>query len=321
MLNQTRIIAHSISQHSTTWWSDGRLVRKGVGLRALCGTLCFTSQRSTTWWSDGKFVRKEAGLKAQCGTLYSTSQRIITWWSNGRLVRKEAGLRAQCGTLCFTSQHSTTWRSDESLWGRRRGLELSVEPSIPPVNTVPHGSQMESLWGMMQGLELNVEPSIPPVNALSHGGLMESLWARKQGLELSTKPSTTCRFINQHWRGANGTLRSAKDSKAHPQNPATWQLHKNNLVPGNQETLGARIWGKRKTSFTYFSPPQSAQSAAQGHCCWQGHEQLQGRLGSAWLNTGSLKHARVVCITVQLRMHFFHSWELSAWGNMGYSLS
>ena len=31
-----------------------------------------TSQHNTTWWSDGKFVKKEAGPGAQCGTLYST---------------------------------------------------------------------------------------------------------------------------------------------------------------------------------------------------------------------------------------------------------
>ena len=29
-----------------------------------------TSQRSTTWWSDGKHVRKEAGLIAQSAVLY-----------------------------------------------------------------------------------------------------------------------------------------------------------------------------------------------------------------------------------------------------------
>ena len=28
MLNQTQAIAHSLSQHSTAWWSDGQLVGK-----------------------------------------------------------------------------------------------------------------------------------------------------------------------------------------------------------------------------------------------------------------------------------------------------
>ena len=43
---------------------------KEAGLTAQCGTLYSTSQHSTTWWSDGKLVRKEEGLRAQCGTLH-----------------------------------------------------------------------------------------------------------------------------------------------------------------------------------------------------------------------------------------------------------
>lgn len=39
MLNPTQITVYSLSQHSTTWWPDGKLVRKEAGLRALCGTL------------------------------------------------------------------------------------------------------------------------------------------------------------------------------------------------------------------------------------------------------------------------------------------
>ena len=36
-----------------------------------------------------------------------------------------------------------------SLQQKRQGLELSSEPSIPPVNTVPHGGQVESLRGKL----------------------------------------------------------------------------------------------------------------------------------------------------------------------------
>ena len=50
-----------------------------------------------------------------------------------------------------------------------------MEPSIPPIKTVSHGSQMEGLSGKGQGLELNVEPCVLPVNAVPHGGQMESL--------------------------------------------------------------------------------------------------------------------------------------------------
>ena len=41
--------------------------------------VCCTSEHSTTWWSDGKPVRKGAGLTAQSGTLYSTCQLRTTW--------------------------------------------------------------------------------------------------------------------------------------------------------------------------------------------------------------------------------------------------
>ena len=42
----------------------------------------------------------------------------------------------------------------QSLCKKRRGLELSAEPSVPPVNTVPPGGQiiMESLWEKEAGL-------------------------------------------------------------------------------------------------------------------------------------------------------------------------
>ena len=43
--NQTQIITHSTSQHSTTWWSDGKLVKQQgfwkVEFRAQCRILCF----------------------------------------------------------------------------------------------------------------------------------------------------------------------------------------------------------------------------------------------------------------------------------------
>ena len=72
---------------------------------------------------------------------------------------KEAGLRAQRGTLNSTSQYSTTWWSDR----KRRGLELRGEPSIPPVNTVPHGGQIEKA-----GIRAQYKGSVPPVNTVQN---------------------------------------------------------------------------------------------------------------------------------------------------------
>ena len=104
-----------------------KIVTKEAGLRVQSQTSYSTSQHSATWWSDGKFGKKEAGLRAQSRTLYSTSEHTITWWSDGKLVKKEAGFRAQSRTLYFTSEHSTTWWSDGKLWG---GLELRAEPTL-----------------------------------------------------------------------------------------------------------------------------------------------------------------------------------------------
>ena len=58
--NQTQIIVPSTSQHSTTWWSEWKLVRKEVGHRGQPQALCCqtlilvqsTRQHSITWWSD-----------------------------------------------------------------------------------------------------------------------------------------------------------------------------------------------------------------------------------------------------------------------------
>ena len=117
---------YSISQHSTTWWSDRVLVMKETGLRAQRWNLYSTSRPVNTvprggqiessrgkrrglelnaensippvntvprggHW-DWKLVRKEAGLRVERWKLYSTSQHSSTWWSNWKLAKKEAGL-------------------------------------------------------------------------------------------------------------------------------------------------------------------------------------------------------------------------------------
>ena len=60
-------------------------VRKEAGLRAQSRTLYSTSEHTITWWSDGKLVKKEAGFRAQSRTLYFTSEHSTTWWSDGKL--------------------------------------------------------------------------------------------------------------------------------------------------------------------------------------------------------------------------------------------
>ena len=124
---------------------------------------------------DRKLVRKEAGLRAQCGALYSTIQHRTTWWSDGKLVKKEVEL-----TVTVVSKS-----------------EFSAEPSIPQVNAVYQmvvRTQIVSLWGKRWGLELRVAPSIPPVNTVPHGSQMENLWG-KSGVYSSLQVRVQCRIF------------------------------------------------------------------------------------------------------------------------------
>ena len=123
-----------------------------------------------------KLWGKGAEFRAQPGTPYSTNQHKRTNCHSGQIekvVRKEAGLRAQGGTFCSISQHKITVMVVQSK--RRRGLELSAEPSIPPVNIVPHGDQIKSVLGKEQSLEISAEPCFAPVNTVPHRGHIECL--------------------------------------------------------------------------------------------------------------------------------------------------
>ena len=50
--------------------TDRKLLRKKMWLRAQSQILCATSEHSATWWSDGKLVRREIGLRAMGRTLW-----------------------------------------------------------------------------------------------------------------------------------------------------------------------------------------------------------------------------------------------------------
>ena len=104
-----------------------------------------TSQHSTTWRSGLKLVRKQFGTESSIPPVSTAPHGIAV--GSIAFDKKEVGLRAQHGTLCSTSQLSTTntWQSDRKLL-RKQALELNTEPSVPPVNTAPHSSQMKSLW-------------------------------------------------------------------------------------------------------------------------------------------------------------------------------
>ena len=143
------LLHQSTQYHMAVRWKE-------AGLGAQWGTLYCTSPHSTTWRWDGKRRDLELSEEPSIAPVHTVPhggqmERGGTWSSvrNPLLhqstqyhmaVRwKEAGLGAQWGTLYCTSPHSTTWRWD----GKRRDLELSEEPSIAPVHTVPHGGEME----------------------------------------------------------------------------------------------------------------------------------------------------------------------------------
>ena len=48
MLNQTKILVHSTSQHSITWWSDQNIGRTEGRLRAQRRTLCAAADQNQT---------------------------------------------------------------------------------------------------------------------------------------------------------------------------------------------------------------------------------------------------------------------------------
>ena len=71
----------------------------------------------------------------------------------------------------------TTWSRDGgqivNLCGQRQGLELSVEPNIPPVNTVPQCGQIISSSEQRWGFQLSTEPCVSPVYTdLTHGDMV-----------------------------------------------------------------------------------------------------------------------------------------------------
>ena len=96
-----QIIAHSTSQHSTTWWSDH---------------VHSTSQHSITWWSDH---------------VHSTSQHSTTWRSDHRAFHQSTQYHMAVRSSCIppvntvphggqiivrsTNQHSTTWWPNRNL--------------------------------------------------------------------------------------------------------------------------------------------------------------------------------------------------------------
>ena len=118
-----------------------------------------TSQHGATRRSDGKLVRKGVGLKVQHKTIppVNTAQhggQMENLWGKGRGLE----LTTELSIPPVNTVPHGGWM--ESLWGKGQGLEFSTELSVPPVDTVLHGGQMENL-GEGRGLELSAELTVP----------------------------------------------------------------------------------------------------------------------------------------------------------------
>ena len=116
-------IMYSISQQSTTWWSDHRAFPQSAEYHMVVRscippvstvpyggqiTVYSPSQHSTTWWSDHRAFHQSAQY-------YSTSQHCTKWWSDHRSFHQSAlhkmtdlRLRAQRGILCRFLSHCGT---------------------------------------------------------------------------------------------------------------------------------------------------------------------------------------------------------------------
>ena len=115
------------------------------GTQSSAQNIYSTTQHSTTWWSDWKCVRKDVGLRAQHRTsipplntvpynaqaennVYSTRQHSTTWWSHSK----------QCLFHHSTQYHTNRSSGQREILRKEVGLRPQHRTSIPPHNTVPH---------------------------------------------------------------------------------------------------------------------------------------------------------------------------------------
>ena len=114
VLHGGQIIVHSISQHSTTWWSDlhrsvqyHMVVRSPPVSTVPHGGQITTGQYSTTWWSDHhRSAQYHMVVRSPpVSTVPHGGQMTSGQYSTNVVVRRKLGTK-----------------------GKRRGFELSAEP-------------------------------------------------------------------------------------------------------------------------------------------------------------------------------------------------
>ena len=154
--------------HNVVWWTNERLSGK--------------RWHNAMWWTTERLSGK---------TWYN-----VIWWTNERLSGKRWHNAMWWTTERLSGKrwHNVIWWTTERLSGKRWDLELIVKPSIPPVNSAPHGHQMEKRLRREAGLR----PHQGTLYSISHSvqSVKTLLQSDQRALSLSWNPlfhqSTQC---------------------------------------------------------------------------------------------------------------------------------
>ena len=112
----------------------------------------------------------------------------------------------------------------------------SAKPSIPSLNTVPHGNRRKACKERARPhFELNAEPSVPPINTVPRGSQMDSLWKKRWGFRAQCK---TFYSITQH-----GTTWKPTESLQGKSQSTFWARH-GTLSSTSQRSTTRRSDGK-----------------------------------------------------------------------------
>ena len=123
------------------WWPDWQLARKETGFTTQCEHLCFARVSLSSFSTQYRVVVR----LTECRSL--RSQHNIAWLSDWQLNCYEKGgvlNSAHIPLFHQTTQYRMVVLQIDSLLWKGRGFEVNTPPSIPPNNTVSHGSQIDS---------------------------------------------------------------------------------------------------------------------------------------------------------------------------------
>ena len=112
MLNQTQVIQHFICQHSTTWWSDWKLVRKEVGLGTWHGNYyCQLTRISHARWTLHT-LQKRAVYQCSVAHFFKHLPEQSVW--------RPKFIRTWCPDDAKPAGHQTCRKQNLWLWKNMR---------------------------------------------------------------------------------------------------------------------------------------------------------------------------------------------------------